>query len=234
MLPSDRWAPHQPLWQLWSRIVRREGPSIPPMQLTIGTYPQRRQDSHCSVLADTRLLRMAGQVWDPALMAFRPQRFSLASSKSSMTWDELESAPATQRSSISSYASLGSEPSNYSFAHTTATSLGSRRSSFTGQARSRSRGPRPPTFTNLPPEIYECIIQQLRYSHFEPSSQSCATCYARDLYSLALTSRGWDRAVRIQLYVYIWHSCLNALVNPMFSTIGMTRSISLDMIRLFT
>ena len=65
----------------------------------------------------------------------------------------------------------------------------------------RSTQPPPPVFKYLPTEIYDCILQQLQVVHMRPNTQSCATCYTRDLYNLALTSRAWDRAVRVQLWV---------------------------------
>ena len=136
-------------------------------------------------------------------MAFRPQRMSLPSTKSAMSLDAEEyyfmPRPETRRSSVSSYASLGSSTSIYSNAHTNATSMGSRRSSFTTQQKMRSTQAPQPVVKRLPQEIYACIIQQLRVVHSEQYIQSCATCYMRDLYNLALTSRAWDRAVRCQL-----------------------------------
>ena len=114
-----------------------------------------------------------------------------------------EAYPDSRRTSISSYASFGTGQSTYSVAPTTATSLGSRRSSFTIQQRSRSILPPAPVFKNLPVEIYECILRQLRISHLGPNTQSCDTCYLRDLFNLALVSRPWDKAVRSQLYVQI-------------------------------
>ena len=138
-------------------------------------------------------------------MAFRPQRMSLASSKSTISWEYPQDQytdmlrPETRWSSASSYASLSSGSSVYSAPYTNATSLGSRRSSFTSQQKSRSTLPPPPVFKRLPQEIYACILRQLKAVHQEQYIQSCSTCHLRDLYNLALTSRAWDRAVRAQL-----------------------------------
>ncbi|KAI9734673.1 MAG: hypothetical protein M1834_002274 [Cirrosporium novae-zelandiae] len=55
-------------------------------------------------------------------------------------------------------------------------------------------------FKLLPQEIYDCILRQIEILHSDPSSPSCATCYMRDLCSLALTSRAWNRAARVRLY----------------------------------
>ena len=145
----------------------------------------------------------AGQVYDPSIMAYRPQRMSIASTKSTISWGPQdhtpELRPETRRSSVSSYASYASQNSIYSQAHTTATSMGSRRSSFTTQLKARSTQPLAQVFKGLPPSIYDCILQQLKILHNEQYMQSCATCYQRDLHSLALTSRAWDRAVRPRL-----------------------------------
>lgn len=139
----------------------------------------------------------AGHVYDPALMAFRLQRVSLASTRSSMSWNSMDTSPISRRSSTSSIGSHDTKSSIYSNA---APSAGAVRSSLPAQQRiSRSTKPPIPMFRRLPPEIYECILEQLNVLHSNPSSQSCATCYLRDLYNLALTSRTWDRAVRVKL-----------------------------------
>ena len=146
-------------------------------------------------------------------MAYRPQRMPISSTKSAISWDPQdqlpESRPESRRSSTSSYASFASTTSVSSIAQTNATStgsrMGSRRSSFSAQQKSRSTQPPPPVFKRLPLEIYECILQQLKVVHSEQYIQSCATCYLRDLYNLALTSRMWDRAVRVQLLVIHCH-----------------------------
>ena len=145
----------------------------------------------------------AGQVYDPKIMAYRPQKTPLPFT-SSVSWDSADfyaaPRPETRRSpSVSSHGSFSSSFSQFSNAHTNATSLGSNRSSFTVQQRSRSTAPPPPVFKRIPLEIYECILQQLRIVHEGSYLQSCATCYMRDLYNLALVSRAWDRAVRAQL-----------------------------------
>ncbi|MCJ1473835.1 hypothetical protein MMC13_002487 [Lambiella insularis] len=148
--------------------------------------------------------RHVGQVYDPVIMAYRPQKTPLPFT-ASVSWDSADfyaaPRPESKRSSTSSYASFGSTFTTSSTTQTNATSLGSRRSSFTTvQQRSRSTQPPPPVFKRLPPEIYACILRQLRSIHTGAYLQSCATCYLRDLYNLALVSRAWDRAVRIQLY----------------------------------
>lgn len=150
-----------------------------------------------------RPLSYRRQVSDPGLMPYRLQRLSIGSSKSSVAWNAMDSNTVSRRSSASSYASAGSNTSLYSHYSTAqgtnTTSLPSRPSSLTNIQRLRSANPPPPLFKRLPPAIYECIFQHLRTIHLSVSSTSCVTCYMRDLCSLALTSRTWDRAVRTRL-----------------------------------
>ncbi|KAF2444847.1 hypothetical protein P171DRAFT_412723 [Karstenula rhodostoma CBS 690.94] len=56
---------------------------------------------------------------------------------------------------------------------------------------------------NLPREVYDCILEWLERQHFR-GNQYCPPCYLRDLCSLSLTSRAWDRAATMQLYRKVW------------------------------
>lgn len=58
-------------------------------------------------------------------------------------------------------------------------------------------------FEKLPREIYECIVTQLEKIHLH-RDQACPSCYLRDLHSLSLTSRAWDKAVTPHLYIKIY------------------------------
>ena len=155
------------------------------------------------VLISNRPVSHLRQIYDPEMLPYRPQRASLGSSKSSVAWNSMDFDPASPRSSASSYMSVGSNSSAYSkystAQATNTTSLASRPPSFTNIQKLRSTNPPPPLFKRLPQEIYDCILQHLANVHLSVSSTSCATCYMRDLCSLALTSRAWDRAVRTQL-----------------------------------
>lgn len=51
----------------------------------------------------------------------------------------------------------------------------------------------------LPKEVYSCIVAQLEQIHLQ-QDQTCPPCYLRDLHSLSLTSRAWDRAATIEMY----------------------------------
>lgn len=58
-------------------------------------------------------------------------------------------------------------------------------------------------FQQLPREIYNCIVVQLEALHLQ-LNQACSACYLRDLHSLSLTSRAWDRATVMQMYQRIY------------------------------
>jgi len=159
-------------------------------------------------VADNCVSRV-GQIWDPTIGTFRAQRLPIALSKSSvaenanaiMTGNGNMTGSLSPRSSVSSYASMASSIGSsrttytYSSASSTPPSLVSRSSNYSSQLKARSRAPPRPVFHNLPPEIYDCILRQLRVFHEDEKSQSCQTCYQRDLCSLSATSRSWDKAV---------------------------------------
>lgn len=60
-------------------------------------------------------------------------------------------------------------------------------------------GPEAAIIKRLPPEVFDCIMAQLQMVHSDRLSPSCATCYMRDLTSLALTSKAWSRAAHRRL-----------------------------------
>lgn len=145
-----------------------------------------------------------GQIWDPTLGAYRAQRLPIALSKSSIAAnaiiDKTNRAQSPRPSILSSTSlgsSLGSSATSYTYssAQSLSPSLVSQPSSYSVQTNARAKGPRRANFKALPPEVYDCILQQLRVLHESPDSQSCQTCYLRDLCCLSLTSRAWDKAV---------------------------------------
>ena len=154
-----------------------------------------------SFAADSdHFLYSSGQVYDPAIMGFRAQKMgSIGSSTSSMSLESSLYEMNSLRSSVSSYESFMTAQSINSTYQANAGFLPSPHPSYTTQQRLRSTAPPPPFFQRLPPEVYDCILWELREFHDNPSSLSCQTCYLRDLCSLALTSRAWDKAVRVRL-----------------------------------
>ncbi|OLN88814.1 hypothetical protein CCHL11_01927 [Colletotrichum chlorophyti] len=55
-------------------------------------------------------------------------------------------------------------------------------------------------FAKLPGEVLELILDELKKMHLEKGSDSCATCWMRDLCSISLTSRKWCKFARAELY----------------------------------
>jgi hypothetical protein len=54
-------------------------------------------------------------------------------------------------------------------------------------------------FKRLPQVIFDCILNQLQSLHGSPHQSGCLTCFQRDLYALAMSSRAWEKAVRSKL-----------------------------------
>jgi hypothetical protein len=54
-------------------------------------------------------------------------------------------------------------------------------------------------FKNLPREVYDCILAQLEQI-YQGHNRACSSCYLRDLHSLSLTSRAWDKAASATMY----------------------------------
>ncbi|KZL64556.1 hypothetical protein CT0861_10388, partial [Colletotrichum tofieldiae] len=55
-------------------------------------------------------------------------------------------------------------------------------------------------FAKLPGEVLELILGELKKAHLDNGSQSCATCWMRDLCSVSLTARKWCKFARVALY----------------------------------
>ncbi|PWY76286.1 hypothetical protein BO70DRAFT_398155 [Aspergillus heteromorphus CBS 117.55] len=58
-------------------------------------------------------------------------------------------------------------------------------------------------FKRIPQEVYDVILDQLQDLHTGPNQTGCLTCFQRDLHSLSLTCRPWEKAVRAKLYNHI-------------------------------
>ncbi|QPG99592.1 hypothetical protein C2857_002151 [Epichloe festucae Fl1] len=82
-----------------------------------------------------------------------------------------------------------------------------------GLTGSRAQGPSGPRTTSpswenglggvcdaLPGEVLEVILEMLKQFHLERGSESCATCWMRDVSNVALCSRKWYKAARLALY----------------------------------
>ncbi|KAK2596185.1 hypothetical protein QQS21_006390 [Conoideocrella luteorostrata] len=53
---------------------------------------------------------------------------------------------------------------------------------------------------SLPGEVLEVILEMLKQLHLERGSESCATCWLRDVCNVAVCSRKWSKAARLALY----------------------------------
>lgn len=130
-------------------------------------------------------------------------RSSISSVPSSHYASSATSAKS-RRSSATSYSSTISKI-NYDIPHLTKTPWEldrHKKNSVWRRTRMEHENPFPPSvFKKLPREVYDCIVEQLEQLHLG-EEQSCQSCYLRDLCSLSLTSRAWDRAATLQMYVY--------------------------------
>ena len=136
------------------------------------------------------------------------------------TADSLDSRPPSTRSSLSSsrtsmdsslhYGSHGHSPrgiptptyahyqiqngkSGMYFAWRGPTPIKTRRKARPGEL-----------FAALPAEVLELILDELRNLHFQPGSDSCATCWMRDCCAVAVSARKFLKYAREALYRHIF------------------------------
>ena len=159
----------------------------------------------------TFVLCRIDQVWDPTIKAYRAQRLPIALSKSSIIANASKAENAQNRAirsfNSSSSSSATSPLTNDSSSSRTRYPHSLQRSgplvpqpfSYTRRKRTNSQAPNRCNHTSLPSEVYNCILEQLRKFHEGFRSLYCQTCYLRDLYSLSLTNRAWDKAVKKRL-----------------------------------
>ena len=138
----------------------------------------------------------------PCTAAQVENRNSMSSVASSRYQRSSRESMSSKRSSVASYSSISSYGSNFetapAFVKTPWELERYKRHSI--PRRTRPVGLLPPhVFQELPREIYDCILQQLQFLHFDAASQVCPSCYLRDVRNLGLTSRAWGKAAREQL-----------------------------------
>ena len=63
------------------------------------------------------------------------------------------------------------------------------------------RSKRQVDFAALPDQVLDLILDELKHSHLDESSGSCATCWMRDACSMCLCCREWRRCSQAALYV---------------------------------
>ena len=145
------------------------------------------------------------QIYGSTMPIPRAERIPIALSKSSLSPTSDDGRPSTARSLPYSFTSQSSHSSSVTSLPSTFTSIsthpyGAPSPLSTTSLRTPTR--KPPKlpqwiFQNLPSNVYDRIVYQLRIIHEESPLRSCQTCYMRDLCSLSLVSRAWDKiAVR--------------------------------------
>lgn len=133
-------------------------------------------------------------------MLNRPRKLSnsTASTGSSVSRETMATSPrsASWNSSVTSFDSMEfvNNRSEYTF-HGTSGSLGSR--PYIPQAKPNE------IFAALPGEVLELILDELKTLHLNPGSESCATCWMRDLCAISLSSRKWFKFARTALYAML-------------------------------
>ncbi|PHH52310.1 hypothetical protein CFIMG_005108RA [Ceratocystis fimbriata CBS 114723] len=58
-------------------------------------------------------------------------------------------------------------------------------------------------FALLPGNVLELILDELKALHLKPGSDSCASCWTRDVCSIALACRKWTKFARTSLYEHV-------------------------------
>jgi hypothetical protein len=172
------------------------------------TQPSIREDTSYALDLTARYRNM-----DPLAVPKISLRESLASLTTVSTSKSVFSARpstsgsfATKRSSLTSFGSSNKYDHFEDVPKLIRTPWEANRSKRSHSTRTRPVTAKPfpaRIFEELPQEIYECIVQQLQLSYFNDSAGTCTTCYMKDLYSLTLTSRSWERFTQRQLYVLI-------------------------------
>lgn len=54
-------------------------------------------------------------------------------------------------------------------------------------------------FNSLPGEVLDVILEKLQELHLNKESESCATCWMRDVCNIAVCSQKWSKAARLAL-----------------------------------
>lgn len=108
---------------------------------------------------------------------------------------------SSRKCSVSSYMSNYSQSTAPSIYSPTSPSSPNFSYSMFKAALTPAPAPKPaePIFKRLPPEVYDCILRHLELEHTGAHKSGCLTCFQRDLHSLALTNRAWEKAVRSKL-----------------------------------
>lgn len=111
--------------------------------------------------------------------------------------------PQPQKSMLGQWSVHDRNEQQDSQAWATANQLLNRRPSTAGSvasSRPSSRGlAANELFSTLPEEVLHVIVENLKDLHLAAESDSCATCWMRDLCNLSVTTRRWNKIARSAL-----------------------------------
>lgn len=135
----------------------------------------------------------------------RPRKLSNSSvaSSSGVSRESFESRPSLESrtrgsswSSRTSFESIESNPWRPEYLYHRPAPIKRPRQKYPGEI-----------FAVLPGEVLELILDELKKLHLGPGSESCATCWMRDLCSICLSARKWCKFARTALYVVPYSRC---------------------------
>jgi len=115
----------------------------------------------------------------------------------------------SRASSATSYSSYDNQPKALRSLRDSATITSRRTSSLLSAPRTSWYQN---VFRKLPAEVVGCIVSHLEIAHME--EKGTPQSFVKDLHSLSLTSRVWDRHVRQHLYVYYVFTGRTAVLIP--------------------
>lgn len=119
----------------------------------------------------------------------RPRKLSNTSTRSSSSTIRSTESNASSWGSRTSYDSSPESWTPY------------QRPSTAGSTTSRRKKSLQPDelFGTLPDEVLEVVLECLQDIHLDAKSDSCATCWMRDLCSLSLSSKKWHKVAKVSL-----------------------------------
>ncbi|KAF7546631.1 hypothetical protein G7Z17_g8295 [Cylindrodendrum hubeiense] len=142
----------------------------------------------------------------PAAKLNRPQRLSNGSTATMASMYSSDGVSMGTRASMGSGRRSASWGSRTSFESAESTAqwrpeyLYQRPMPIKRQAPARTSLQQNEMFAMLPGEVLGLIMSKLRDLHLRPGSESCATCWMRDVCSVSMASRKWYKSARIALY----------------------------------
>ncbi|PKS06534.1 hypothetical protein jhhlp_007282 [Lomentospora prolificans] len=138
----------------------------------------------------------------------RPRKLSNSSTSSSNTASRETYSSGTRTSSWSSATSFDS----MDFINNRSAEYGYSRSSASSGRPHMYRSKPNEIFAALPGEVLELILDELKKLHLGKNTESCSTCWMRDLCSIMMASKKWSKFARTSLYEDIQLNGLDSTV----------------------